>query len=72
MEFFRDADDFAYHYAGYLISQNISLGDAADAYVKMCNYMMKSQIYFMKNGEYPIDSSHLIAHMIMYTLMNER
>lgn len=51
--FFYLAERFAYDYSSYLKSQKIPIEYAVDAYLKMCNDMLKSQIYFMKTGKYP-------------------
>ncbi len=56
--FFNAAEKFAIDYIGYLESQNISVEYAVDAYLAMCGNMLKSQIYFMKTGKYPIDQQH--------------
>lgn len=57
--FFQEAEEFSKQYMGYLSAQNIPLEYAIDAYQKMCNDMMKSQIYFMNNDKYPIASAEL-------------
>jgi len=41
-------------FQGYLDSQDISIEYAVDAYIKMCDDMLKSQIFFMKTGKYPL------------------
>ncbi len=51
--FFDDAEDFAESYSGYLSSQNIPLEYAIEAYLEMCHNMLKSQIAFMRTGQYP-------------------
>lgn len=51
--YFHDAEIFSSRYLEYLNNQAISLDFAVDAYVKMCNDMMKCQISFMKTGKYP-------------------
>jgi len=56
--FFNAAENFSIDYIGYLESQNISVEYAADAYLTMCGNMLKSQIYFMKTGKYPLDQQH--------------
>jgi SAM-dependent methyltransferase len=53
--FFEEADIFIADYSSYLKSQNISFDYAIDAYLKMCNDMVKSQIYFMKTDKYPLE-----------------
>ena len=54
--FFNEADKFIFDYSRYLKSQNISFDYAIDSYIRMCNDMVKSQIYFMKHGKYPIEN----------------
>ena len=56
--FFNVAERFSIDYLGYLKGQNISVEYAVDAYLKMCGNMLKSQIYFMKTGKYPLESQH--------------
>lgn len=51
--YFQDAEFFAARYIEYLNNHSISLDYAVDAYVEMCNDMVKSQISFMKIGRYP-------------------
>lgn len=55
--FFEEAEAFTEGYMKYLESQHIPLEFAIDAYLKMCNDMMKSQLYFMKTGRYPVEES---------------
>jgi 2-polyprenyl-3-methyl-5-hydroxy-6-metoxy-1,4-benzoquinol methylase len=50
--FFARAEEFAGSYIGYLDSQGIPLDYAIEAYLGMCNSMMKCQIEFMKTGTY--------------------
>jgi 2-polyprenyl-3-methyl-5-hydroxy-6-metoxy-1,4-benzoquinol methylase len=57
-EFFAAAEKFAEDYIGYLESQGISVNYAVDAYLKLCDDMMKSQIYFMRTGKYPSENQH--------------
>jgi 2-polyprenyl-3-methyl-5-hydroxy-6-metoxy-1,4-benzoquinol methylase len=54
-QFFDDAEQFAKNYIDYLNYQQIPLELAVDAYLKMCKDMVKSQIYFMKTGKYPMN-----------------
>lgn len=56
-EFFEQADDFVARYGKFLLSRGISMDYAVDAYVKMCGGMLRCQVYFMRTGRYPIDSS---------------
>lgn len=51
------AGEFATKYSDYLKSENIPVEYAVDAYLKMCNDMIKSQIYFMRTGKYPIEKA---------------
>lgn len=53
-QYFQRAEDFAANYIGYLQKENISIEYAIDAYLKMCNNMMKSQVKFMRTGCYPV------------------
>jgi len=55
--YFSEAEEFAVMYAGYLESQKIDLQYAVQAYQKLCNDMMKCQIFFMKTGKYSTVSS---------------
>jgi len=52
--FFYLAEEFATKYLNYLASENIPIDYAVDSYLKVCNDMLKSQIYFMKTGKYPV------------------
>ena len=53
-QFFESAEVFASDYFSYLNSQKIPLEYAVNAYLKMCNDMLKCQVFFMKNGKYPL------------------
>lgn len=55
--FFESAEIFAQEYTSFLESQGIPLVFAVDAYLKMVKDMLKSQIYFMKTGKYPMESA---------------
>ncbi len=55
--FFESAEVFVKEYSSYLESQNIPFEYAVDAYLKMCKDMIKSQIFFMKTGKYPMESA---------------
>ncbi len=55
--FFESAEKFANDYSSYLESHNISLEYAVDAYLEMCNDMLKSQIFFMRTGKYPMENA---------------
>ena len=54
-KFFLEAEEFAAQYMGYLANQSIPLDYVVEAYLEMCNNMMKSQIEFMKTNKYTID-----------------
>ncbi len=51
--FLAEAEEFSIEYIDYLKDQDIPLSYAVDAYIKMCNDMVRSQISFMKTGKYP-------------------
>ena len=53
-QYFNLFSQFLKDYNGYLESQNIDIKYAIDAYLKMCEDMVKSQIYFLKTDKYPI------------------
>jgi len=55
VEYYEEVDRFVSEYSNYLIEQNISINEAIDSYINMCDEMLKSQIYFMKYEEYPIN-----------------
>jgi SAM-dependent methyltransferase len=55
--FFDEAEEFSGKYISYLESENIPIEYAVEAYQKLCNDMMKCQVYFMKTGKYPTSSS---------------
>jgi 2-polyprenyl-3-methyl-5-hydroxy-6-metoxy-1,4-benzoquinol methylase len=55
--FFDEAEEFTIQYTNYLDSQNIPIEYAVNAYLKMCNDMMKCQISFMRSGRYPVEIS---------------
>jgi 2-polyprenyl-3-methyl-5-hydroxy-6-metoxy-1,4-benzoquinol methylase len=55
--YFEEAEDFSKQYISYLDSENIPIEYAVKAYQKLCNDMMKCQIFFMKTGKYPTLSS---------------
>ena len=52
-DFFEEAEEFSIEYSNYLKEQGIPLSYAINAYLKMCNDMVNSQISFMKTGKYP-------------------
>src|SRR5579863_1000899 len=56
--FFIQAEEFSKQYLGYLKAENIDVAYAVQAYQKLCNDMMKCQIYFMKTGKYSDISSN--------------
>ncbi len=51
--FHRDAEEFATRYGGFLRSQGISVEQSVDAYLKLCNTILRCQIDFMRTGRYP-------------------
>ncbi|MFC2107373.1 class I SAM-dependent methyltransferase [Bacteroidota bacterium] len=55
--FFKSAEEFATDYISFISNQNISLESAVDAYIKMCNDMLVSQLYFNKTGKYPAENA---------------
>lgn len=64
--FFAQAEEFSKLYIGYLEHEGIDLEYAVQAYQKLCNDMMKCQIYFMKTGVYPVDSAE-VANQDIYS-----
>ena len=55
--FFQEAEEFVEQFTGYLYTVNITIEDAIEAYLKMCQNMLRSQIKFMKTGCYPVSQS---------------
>jgi SAM-dependent methyltransferase len=55
--FFEQAEEFSKLYSGYLDHEHIPLEYAIEAYQKLCNDMMKCQVFFMKTGKYSFISS---------------
>ena len=55
--FFSEAEEFTKQYNNYLDSQNIPVEYAVNAYLKMCNDMMRCQVSFMRSGKYPVEFS---------------
>lgn len=62
--FLLKAEHFAEDYIGYLEHNNISLDYAINAYLSLCQDMIKSQIKFMKTGTYSINSSSVADHSV--------
>lgn len=62
--FFYLAEEFATKYSDYLKSENIPIEYVVDAYLKMCNDMIKSQIYFMRTGKYPIENAEQVFKLV--------
>ena len=56
-DYFDSAEKFASDYLSFLESQSISIEAAVGAYIKMCNDMFLSQLYFAKTGKYPIENA---------------
>ena len=52
-QFRQDAEEFATRYGAFLQSQGISLEQSVDAYLKLCNTILRCQIDFMRTGRYP-------------------
>ena len=69
-EFYSEANKFVAEYSGYLSSQNIPMEYAVDSYIKMCNDMVKSQIFFLKTGKYPMEDADLVYETV-YSNENE-
>ena len=67
--FFQKAEDFSAKYLGYLQKEDTPIEYAVDAYLKMCNDMMKSQVFFMKTGRYP---ESLAKDVFSNVYINER
>ena len=67
--FFKAAEKFSIDYIGYLEKQNISVEYAIDAYLNMCSNILRSQIYFMKTGKYPLKQKY---EAIEYVYNNEK
>ena len=65
-QFFKSAEDFATDYSSYLNSQKIPIEYAVNAYLKMCNDMLKCQVFFMKNGKYPLEGNAKLAFDNVY------
>jgi 2-polyprenyl-3-methyl-5-hydroxy-6-metoxy-1,4-benzoquinol methylase len=55
--FRREADEFASRYGAFLAQRGISLDYVVDAYLKMCAYMMRCQVAFLRSGKYPVASA---------------
>jgi SAM-dependent methyltransferase len=56
IEFKNEFTRFLQDYGGFVKARGQSIEEVVDAYVKMCNNMLTSQIYFSRKGEYPIRS----------------
>lgn len=65
-QFFESAEIFTADYFSYLKSQKIPVEYAVNAYLKMCNDMLKCQIYFMKKGKYPLEGNAKEAYDSVY------
>ena len=51
------AGDFADVYFPFFENEKISLNEVADSYLEMCRDMLQCQMYFVKQGKYPIPRS---------------
>jgi SAM-dependent methyltransferase len=60
-QFRRDAEEFATRYGAFLQSQGISLEQSVDAYLKLCNTILRCQIDFMRTGRYPVGDAATAA-----------
>ena len=56
--FFKEAEHFATQYLRYLNAEQIPIEYAVGAYIKMCDDMLRSQIYFMKTEKYPAEQAN--------------
>lgn len=69
-DYFNSFNRFLRDYNGYLESQDLNMNYAIDAYLKMCDDMVKCQIYFLKTGFYPIADAKQ-AYDKVYSNKNE-
>ena len=58
-DYFVKAENFSKNYSKYLNEQNIPLQYAINSYLKMCNNMVASQIFFYKEKKYPNKNAKL-------------
>ena len=63
-EYFVQAENFSKNYAAYLEKQNIPLQYAINSYLKMCNNMVASQIFFFKEKKYPNKNAQLALEKV--------
>lgn len=59
--FFREADEFVMRYGSFLDERGIPIDYAVDAYLKMCNDMLRCQVAFLRSGRYPVASAQQAA-----------
>ena len=62
--FITDFEKFLTDYDGYLATEKLRIEYAIDSYLKMCDDMVKSQIYFMKTGKYPLSDEEQAFHKV--------
>jgi ubiquinone/menaquinone biosynthesis C-methylase UbiE len=55
--FLQEFEDFLSEYMQYLNKNDLTIEYCIDAYLKMVNDMFKSQVKFMRTGQYPTESS---------------
>ena len=55
-KFFDEAENFVIFYNNFLESKKLKFDFIADGYLNMCRDMMKSRIYFLKEGKYPSEN----------------
>lgn len=55
-DFFLEFEVFLTTYKKFLKTKEITINECANSYIKMCKDMMKCQLYFSKNGRYPVDN----------------
>ena len=62
--FFAEAEEFARSYSAYLSHCDIPLSYAVEAYIAMCNSMLKYQVDFIKTGAYPARGCRQVQQQI--------
>lgn len=65
--FFGEADEFVARYSDFLQVRGISFDYAVDAYLKMCNDMMRCQVAFLRTGKYPVASASEAAATVYHS-----
>ena len=56
-DFMDEFNDFLFLYIDFLEDNNLNIEYGVNAYLKMVNDMFRSQVYFMRTGEYPVSKS---------------